>query len=67
MRTPRLVEAKQALFLAAYSKLGNVSAASKAAGIGRDRHYYWARDPRYRTAFEQAHQMAVSRQYLISF
>ena len=60
MRTPRLVRAKQALFLAAYAKCGSVSAAAKAARLGRERHYYWPRDAQYKTAFDQAHQMALS-------
>jgi hypothetical protein len=39
-----------------------VGKAAEVAGIDRDYHYYWLKsDERYRTAFEQARQMAGDR------
>ncbi|HXA67388.1 MAG TPA: hypothetical protein VNV82_19680 [Bryobacteraceae bacterium] len=50
---------KQHAFLAAYSKQGNVSAAAKAAKIGRRSHSNWLKEPEYRTAFEDAREEAA--------
>lgn len=50
---------KKEAFLAAYSKLGNISAAAKAAKIDRHSHYLWMDDgDEYRERFADAHQQA---------
>ena len=59
-RTPLLVEARQAAFLDAYSRVGSITPAAKTAGIVRETHYRWSRDPRYKNAFERAHQLALA-------
>jgi hypothetical protein len=44
---------RKRVFLEAYSGLGNVRAAAKAAGISREAHYKWLEsDAEYRKAFE---------------
>jgi hypothetical protein len=60
IQSPLLMGAKQTLFLAAYAKCGSIAASARAAGVGRERHYYWKGDPRYRIAFARAHQQAVA-------
>jgi hypothetical protein len=45
--------ARKRVFLDAYSGLGNVKAAAKAAGTSREAHYKWLEsDAEYRTTFE---------------
>jgi len=47
-------------FLAAFRETASVTAAAKAAGIGRDHHYRRLRkDPLYRAAFEEAEVVAA--------
>jgi hypothetical protein len=50
---------KQRAFLAAFSMEGNISAAAKAAQIGRRSHTNWLQDAEYRTAFEEAREEAA--------
>ena len=51
---------KKRAMLAALSQTGNVSAAARAAGIGRRTHYCWLDDdPRYVLAVEQAMEEAA--------
>jgi hypothetical protein len=51
--------AKKAAFLAAYSQLGNLTAAAKASDVHRQRHYEWMKDdPDYPERFKQAHAEA---------
>jgi hypothetical protein len=50
----RKLAVRRAAFLAAYvNHLGDVMAASKAAGISRGCHYQWLADPQYKAQFEQ--------------
>jgi len=49
--------AKQAVFLLAYSKAGNVSEAALHASISRRQHYEWIKDKAYQAAFEEANQI----------
>lgn len=50
-------EAKQSIFLAAYSVASTVSAAADAARIDRKLHYAWMKeDPTYPERFELAHE-----------
>jgi hypothetical protein len=52
----------QQRFLTAYTQLGNITAASEAAGISRQNHYDWmAEVPGYPAAFRQAGEAAVDR------
>ena len=60
MRIPRLIAARQALFLEAYVRYGNITQAAKSLGLNRSQHYYWSHDPSYKTAFRRAHQQAVN-------
>jgi hypothetical protein len=54
--------ATQRRFLTAYTLLGNITAASEAAGITRQNHYDWmAEVPGYPAAFRQAGEDAVDR------
>jgi hypothetical protein len=51
---------KKAAFLAAYAQSGDVSDASRAAGISRRIHYLWLRgDAEYSDAFDEAKDEAV--------
>jgi hypothetical protein len=54
------MEAKREVFLAAYAKYGSIILAAKTAGVGRDRHYSWLRDPNYKIAFARAHKRAAA-------
>lgn len=49
---------KSSAFLAAYAKVGNISQASKIAGVERKYHYVWMKDPAYREQFDAAHTEA---------
>ena len=47
-------------FLAAYSKCGNVTEASRVANVSRSRHYEWLKtQPNYAQAFSHAHEEAI--------
>ena len=51
---------KKRAFLIAYSRMGNISAACTAVGIGRRTHYDWMQaDTKYADAFEQAGEDAA--------
>ena len=51
---------KQAAFLAAYAKLGNITAAAAASGCDPSNHRVtWKKNPRYMEAFKEAHKQAV--------
>ncbi len=50
---------KRASFLSAFSKLGNITAACAAAGIGRRTHYAWLEDAEYRKAVAEAEEQAT--------
>jgi hypothetical protein len=53
-------QAKKAAFLEAYSKLGTITHAAKAAGVPRSSHYEWLQtDPEYRKAYDDAEQQAI--------
>jgi len=55
----QLKKSKQAAFLAAYSKMANISYAAKAANIERTTHYLWMRqDKDYVKKFERAFEDA---------
>lgn len=49
---------KQRAFLAAYAESGNVSKASRDAGVQKSTHYQWKSNPVYMEAFEAAHEIA---------
>jgi hypothetical protein len=50
----------QTRFLDAFSELGTVKEAARAAGIGRRTHYFWLEtDPDYRQRFKDAEQEAA--------
>lgn len=50
-----LKRARQAAFLGAYARSGNVTAAGRQARVGRIRHYRWLEtDPQYARRFRQA-------------
>jgi hypothetical protein len=49
---------KQAAFLAAYAKTGNVSTAARKAKCSRSLHYEWMADEAYRAEFERSHEEA---------
>lgn len=50
---------KQAEFLAAYERLGNVAGAAQVAGVNRTSHYLWMKDPKYAEKFQTAHEQAI--------
>jgi len=54
-------KAKQAAFLAAFAELGNVTGAAEAAGVHRQRHWEWLKDPGYADRFADAQEQAVER------
>ena len=59
-RDPLLTKPRQAGFLAAYRKCGNVTIAAKAAEIDRTTHYDWMKnDPEYVDLFRSAHEEAI--------
>lgn len=49
---------KQRAFLAAYAKLGNITAAATAAKVGRRSHLRWLEEPEYAAAFAEAKEEA---------
>ena len=55
-----LESAKRRAFLTAYTELGNITAAARAAGVARQKHYEWLEsDPEYAKKFADAHEQAV--------
>lgn len=55
-------EQKQAAFLAAYSELGNVSAAALVSEVHISTHYKWMHeDPEYPAKFEEAKKIAIDK------
>ena len=50
---------KQRAFLAAYTEVGNVTDAAKAANVARCMHYEWLEQPDYAAAFRKAEQQAA--------
>lgn len=53
--------AKRAAFIEAFTHCGRVAHAARAAGIDRDTHYEWLKDPEYREQFSKAKNLAVAR------
>jgi molybdenum-dependent DNA-binding transcriptional regulator ModE len=61
-RSDKSQQRKKAAFLAAFAITGNISTASRAAGISRDAHYDWIRnDPDYKKRFDAAQEEAVEQ------
>ena len=56
-----ILHPKKRAFLAAYSQLGNISAAARIAGISRQAHYEWLAEDEgdYRMAFGHAREDAI--------
>lgn len=55
-----MTQGKKAAFLRAFSRLGNVSAAAKAAKVGRKTVYEWrAKDPDFVSSMADAEQEAI--------
>lgn len=53
---------KKRAFLAAYSRIGNITRAAEAVGMHRGSHLVWLKkDPEYASAFEEARGMAGDR------
>jgi hypothetical protein len=51
------LNANQIAFLAAFSKLGTILAASKETGLARENHYKkWMNEPDYAAAFDEANR-----------
>jgi len=48
----------QKAFLFQYARIGTVTHAAEAAGVGRRQHYDWLKDADYAAAFEQANREA---------
>jgi hypothetical protein len=61
--TPEQAERrKKDLFVQVFAETGNVTAATKAAGIGRTTHYRWLQaDPAYKAEVDNAREEAVER------
>lgn len=58
--TDKAVQRKKALYLEAFSGLGNLSAASRVSGISRQDHYLWVKkDPQYVADFLEAQEKAI--------
>lgn len=51
-RDKRTVKKKQADFLAAFAKVGNITGAAKEAKVDRRVHYEWLEDPAYAEQFD---------------
>lgn len=58
-RTYKITQAKRAAFLRAYERLGTVLHAAEEAGIDRQTHYAWLKDPEYAAAFADAEEKSV--------
>lgn len=50
---------EQRAFLAAYERVGNLSAAASAAQVWRQRHYEWMEEEDYANAFAEAQETAI--------
>lgn len=55
----RVLEARQGIFLEAYSRLGNLSGAARETNILRKSHYDWMADPTYEARFREAEKVAA--------
>lgn len=53
-----LPNSKQAAFLAAYAKTGNITQAAKLAKVDRSDHYGWLKSEAYERKFADAHEEA---------
>jgi hypothetical protein len=54
-----LKQRNQKAFLAAYSELGNISAAAKTAKVARSQHYVWLKNVEYEAEFNAAQETAI--------
>lgn len=58
----RTQRARRAAFLKEFARIGNITRACEASGLGRTTHYDWLKeDPAYREQFELAEEEAADR------
>lgn len=57
----RRASVKQAAFLGAYSRCGNITEAARIARVERQMHYRWMEEREYAQLFKAAHDEAIDR------